>query len=338
MKKLFANLSICGAFFFGLQSTLAIAETNTYKWIDEKGVVHYGDRVPPEYSQQRREELNKHGMTVSVTNAPKTREQLAEDARKARIEAEERRKQEEQMTRDRVLLTSYSSDKDMETVYTGKIDAIAGIIRLTETNINLTRQSLKNDEAEVAENELSGKAISGDLRKRIASERSLIAKNQAYIDTKRKEQADLHAQFEIDLKRYRELKKLPETEENHPVKDTFVTVKENITDKSSTKNKKLVTVECSDTPSCVKAWSMAKLYIQAKANTRLQETTDIRLLTSEPTRPNAIGLSVTRIPNQKGELLQMEVLCHNSPDGEKYCLTPQVQAIRDGFKSYVEGN
>ncbi len=29
-----------------------------YKWVDEKGQVHYGDNIPPEYAEQGRSELN----------------------------------------------------------------------------------------------------------------------------------------------------------------------------------------------------------------------------------------------------------------------------------------
>ena len=42
----------------------ATAPTQTYRWVDDKGVVHYGDSVPSEYSQQERSVLNGQGVEI----------------------------------------------------------------------------------------------------------------------------------------------------------------------------------------------------------------------------------------------------------------------------------
>ena len=49
----------------------------TYKWTDEQGVVHYGDSVPPQYSQQERAVLNSRGIEVRKLDAQMTPEQIA---------------------------------------------------------------------------------------------------------------------------------------------------------------------------------------------------------------------------------------------------------------------
>ncbi len=38
--------------------------TKAYKWMDKDGVVHYGDTIPPEYSEQAHQELNSQGVAV----------------------------------------------------------------------------------------------------------------------------------------------------------------------------------------------------------------------------------------------------------------------------------
>lgn len=318
-----------------LLTNLVIAGDKSYKWVDENGIVHYGDRVPPEYAQQRREELNKQGMTVGVTNAPKTKEQLAAEAQQARIDAEERRKREEQMNYDRILLSSYSSDEDLQKVYNGKIESIEGIIKITETNINITRQALADLEKQLTIEGLGGKKAKKTTPKKIAEAKELIAKNEAYIANKRQEQEKLRIQLNADLKRYRELTGVPNIENKA---NEITTVAKNITVDKASIDKKSAVVECKDSAACIKAWSMAKLYIKANANTRLKEVTDTSLITGEPPRPNTIGLSITRFTHQSGERLVMEIICHNSPEGEQYCLSSPVQAIRNGFKGYVEGN
>src|SRR4029079_15853019 len=57
----------------------------TYRWVDENGVVHYGDRVPPQNSQKESTILNREGVQVGKLDAQKTPEQLAEEARQQEI-------------------------------------------------------------------------------------------------------------------------------------------------------------------------------------------------------------------------------------------------------------
>ena len=40
------------------------ANTTTYKWVDEKGVTHYGDSVPAQYSQREQTLLNAQGVAT----------------------------------------------------------------------------------------------------------------------------------------------------------------------------------------------------------------------------------------------------------------------------------
>jgi hypothetical protein len=47
----------------------------TYKWTDEKGVVHYTDKIPPEALNKGNVELNKQGVTVKRTDPALTPEQ-----------------------------------------------------------------------------------------------------------------------------------------------------------------------------------------------------------------------------------------------------------------------
>jgi hypothetical protein len=48
-----------------------------YKWVDEHGVIHYGDHIPPEYATQERQVINKQGVEIRRLEAQKTPEQLA---------------------------------------------------------------------------------------------------------------------------------------------------------------------------------------------------------------------------------------------------------------------
>ena len=46
-----------------------------YRWVDEQGIVHYGDHIPPQYAAQDRSVLNADGIEVSHLDAQKSPEQ-----------------------------------------------------------------------------------------------------------------------------------------------------------------------------------------------------------------------------------------------------------------------
>ncbi len=336
MRNRFNRFCLFITLLVGLCASSFAVEENFYKWTDEKGIIHYGDHVPPEYSQQEQSELNKFGLTVGVTNAPKTKEQLIEDERKARVQAAERRKIAEMRLRDQALLNSYTTVKDLENTRDAKIAAVDSIITATNSNIAISLKTLRDLMARAAEIDGSGKPVPEVLRKNISSTQDLIGKYKAYIETKRKEQHDIRTQLDDDIKRFRELRGLPETE----ISDQEILSQKNgdLAKDAAKKEGRMVMAECNDPPGCAQAWSLAQYYIEAKSSARLQIVTDTHLATAEPSMPDSIGLSVVRVPIRGGERFVMEIHCHNSPEGKEFCRTPEAQSILDGFKDYLSGH
>ena len=82
--------AISTGFLFALATlTAAAGQTEVvYKWVDENGQIHYGDSIPPEYSDLPKQVLNEHAVTVDHLEGRKTEEQLAAEA-KAKGDREE---------------------------------------------------------------------------------------------------------------------------------------------------------------------------------------------------------------------------------------------------------
>ena len=102
----------------GVLSTMVLpANATTYRWVDSSGRVHYSDTIPPQQSGMGHEELDKQGRVVrEVERSYRTPEEqrLADEARR-RAEAEHQ-KALEQQRRDRALLTSYTSEAEIDLV------------------------------------------------------------------------------------------------------------------------------------------------------------------------------------------------------------------------------
>jgi hypothetical protein len=186
----------------------AVSAERTFKWFDEAGNVHYGDRVPPRYANKERRELNEQGRTVKVYAAPKTPEEKAKARRLAELETAEKEKNKKRAMHDRVLLATYSSEVDMLITRDGKIANVDALIQLTNSRIENSRKRLLKLETEAAEFERSGKPVPKILQNQITTSRIQIKENEAFVVTKEKEKQTISDQFSADISRFRELKGL----------------------------------------------------------------------------------------------------------------------------------
>jgi len=182
----------------------ALAE-RTFKWVDEEGNVHYGDRVPLQYTTKEHTEINEQGRTLKSYEAPKTPEQKAEQHRLAAIEAERKKQLEEQASRDRVLLETYSSEADMVLMRDSKLAAIEDLVLLTESRINSLQRRLAGLTEEASNNERRGKAVPEFVQQQTASVRKQISQSEAFVESKRAEMDTIREQYAADMARYQEL-------------------------------------------------------------------------------------------------------------------------------------
>ncbi len=186
----------------------AVSAERTFKWVDEEGNIHFGDRVPPRYANREREEINKQGRTVKVYEAPKTAEEKAEIRRQAELEAAEKERTKKRAIHDRSLLATYSSEEDMLMARDGKIASVDALIQLTNSRIESSRKRLLTLETEAAEFERSGKPVPKILQSQITTARSQLIDNEAFVIAKEKERQVITEKFSADISRYRELKGL----------------------------------------------------------------------------------------------------------------------------------
>src|SRR5215470_11489627 len=100
-----AALALCAA---------GSAAAATYKWVDDQGVVHYSDKVPPEAVSKGATVLDKQGRPTKKIDPAPTPEQI-----KAKAAAEEQQRElakslEAQARRDRALMQSYTDEAEID--------------------------------------------------------------------------------------------------------------------------------------------------------------------------------------------------------------------------------
>jgi hypothetical protein len=181
-------------------------------WTNDEGVRECGNAVPPQYSQEGHREISDTGVTLSTTDRAKTKEELRiereESARVAAIRAEEARTIRERELKDRVLLSTFTSEKDLSIAHEGQVAAIEIRIEHTELILKQLEQSLAQLRAEAAKLERKGKPMTPELEGKIARVERRLQGSHRFIEERRLQKAELAAQFAEDLDRYRELKGL----------------------------------------------------------------------------------------------------------------------------------
>jgi hypothetical protein len=176
----------------------------TYKWTDDKGVVHYGDSVPSEYSQREQRVLNSQGLEVQKHQAEMTSAEAADFA--ARQKEEARRKQH-----DMFLISTYPSVKEIENVRDIRLEQIKGQITAAEAYISsLTTRvdELKNRAQMFApyNTKPNARRMPDDLAQEMVRVMSELRTQNSALNTKRTEHQKVVAQFDDDIKRFKELR------------------------------------------------------------------------------------------------------------------------------------
>lgn len=179
-------------------------ERQTYKWVDENGVTHYGDSVPSEYSQREQTVLNAQGVEVKKRLAEMSPKEAAEY--QARQKEEARRKQH-----DVFLVTTYPSVAEIEQVRDARLEQIQAQIIAAEAYIaSLTTRvdGLKQRALNYAPyNDKAGaRRMPDDLAEEMVRALSELRTQNRQLAAKRSEFDTVREQFNADITRYKELR------------------------------------------------------------------------------------------------------------------------------------
>jgi hypothetical protein len=174
-----------------------------YKWVDEQGVVHYGDSVPPQYSEKERKILNGQGVEVGHLDAQKTPDQIAIDTR-ARDEALK------QKQHDSFLVTTYTSVKDIEALRDVRLDQLQGQQVAAEQYVeNLhSRLAALQKRASIFRPYSArpdAHRMPDDVAEDLVHTLNELRTQSNVLVGKGQEVSALKAQFQTDIERYREL-------------------------------------------------------------------------------------------------------------------------------------
>ena len=117
-----------------------------YKWIDENGQIRYSDRLPVSQSKKKHQQLSTQGVVLSTTEEAMSDEERA-------IDAEAKRKLEEQQSKDavikqaqdkldRVLILTFSNEEELSLARDNRLEVLYSVIQLINNSIPSTVKKL----------------------------------------------------------------------------------------------------------------------------------------------------------------------------------------------------
>jgi len=179
------------------------AHAAMYKWVDEKGVVHYTDKMPPEAVDKASAELNKQGVTVKKTDKAPTPEQRQALEQEAERKREAARAQEEIARRDRALVASYTSEAEIDLARNRSMQTIKNVILSAQAFSEQLSKRKVDVEAKKAASE--GKPVVAVLDRELESIDLELARQADVIAQKQREATAITAKYDADKQRWREL-------------------------------------------------------------------------------------------------------------------------------------
>jgi hypothetical protein len=203
LKMLFKSkyCKVISVLLAGLAFSLPVA-AKTYKWVDDKGVTHYGETIPPEYANKDRALLNKSGVVVEkqeVLTAEERRTKEASDA-KVRDDAAQSR---DQRRHDKSLVDSYNSVEEIELSRVRSLQQVDARINSIAAQLKMDNSHLQSVQKDAASRG-AGKVPAG-LQDEIKDAQARVRSTQQDLDKYKADKLIINTRYDTDKARYKEL-------------------------------------------------------------------------------------------------------------------------------------
>lgn len=197
--------------FIILTATLALATSGAsaaaklYKWVDDKGQVHYSETMPPEHKDKSSTELDRRGRVLKKNDAaiPSETAKL-DDEGLARKRLEEKRLYE-QRRRDSALINTYTTEAEIDVARDRNLSLPTQAIKGIEPRLKAAWARLEALKGQADALAKSGKTVPDALKEDILLEEKQVALFEGELRAKQTEATHIREKYDADKMRFREL-------------------------------------------------------------------------------------------------------------------------------------
>lgn len=205
MRIVISSVILC--ILVPLSAAAQQTERGNYKWVDDDGIIHYGDRIPPEYADKPKQRLNDQGVAIEHLEGKKTAAQLAAEKKAAELAMQ----RELQRRADQALLNTYISVAEIQMHRDRRVELFRAQARVTELYLrNLSRrlEQLKREAGRYKpySSDPNAETIDPGLVEEITETEETMARHEENLRQFRNEEKQIRERFEGDIERFKHLK------------------------------------------------------------------------------------------------------------------------------------
>ncbi|MGO8753928.1 MAG: DUF4124 domain-containing protein [Gallionellaceae bacterium] len=199
-KALILGLGLMLHTSLGLAAGQKSGET-LYKWVDDKGEVHYGEVIPPEYADRDKTQLDKNG--IKIKQKPKT------SAADSSVKTPEEQAAIDRRRKDNALLNTYSNEKEIDLARDRNLQQVEARISSIEMQLKSAQSSQNGYGQELARLQKAKKNVPDSLQSDVDSANSRVSELENDLKEAQDKAAAVRAAFAADKARFHELTNSP---------------------------------------------------------------------------------------------------------------------------------
>ncbi len=195
------------ALIAGLSLSLPVS-AKMYKWVDDQGVTHYGETIPPQYADKDKAELNKKGRVIRKDEVLTPEERRAKEAAKEAEEARKRQEAEaalESKRRDKALINTYSSPEEIDLARARNLQQIDARVDGVGAQFKIVSDRMAGLQKEAEGYRQAGKKLPTSLQEDLSETQGRLDKLQQDLEKAKADKAAMEARYDADKARYKEL-------------------------------------------------------------------------------------------------------------------------------------
>ena len=187
--------------------TAADKDKKTFRWVDDEGVVHFGDSVPPQYSENDVNVLNQQGVHVDFVKGRLSEAELAEIERQKALEEERARQQRAK----RILLATYQSVEEIEMHRDRRLELVeaqAKVANLYLRNLSVRLENLLDEASSFRpySDDPDAPPLPLDLSEDLEMTRERLDRYRTIRDQNEERVREISDRFDVDIERFKKIK------------------------------------------------------------------------------------------------------------------------------------
>ncbi len=178
-----------------------------YRWVDDDGIVHFDDRVPPEYTEIDKDILTDEGVKVGSIRGRKSPEELEAERKAAELQLQ----RDLQQRADKALLSTYLTVEEIRMHRDRRVELFQAQSRVTELFLSNLGGRLQKLEREASRylpysSDPDARQVDPNLVTEIGDTKTTIARHEGNLEKFQTDERQIIERFEGDISRFKVLR------------------------------------------------------------------------------------------------------------------------------------